>query len=70
MLANPVAAVPSLHAAYATLVLLFAYAWRGRVAALVAAPYTLGMWFTVVYLGDPYVSTSSPARSTPCSAGG
>jgi membrane-associated phospholipid phosphatase len=55
VLANPVAAVPSLHAAYATLVLLFAYAWRGRVAALVAAPYTLGMWFTVVYLGDHYV---------------
>ena len=30
LLANPVAAVPSLHAAYALLVLLFACAWRGR----------------------------------------
>jgi hypothetical protein len=56
LLGNPVAAVPSLHAAYATLVLLFAYAWRGRIAALIAAPYTLGMWFTVVYLGDHYVA--------------
>jgi hypothetical protein len=54
VLANPVAAVPSLHAAYALLVLLFACAWRGR-QGLWAAPYTLGMWFTVVYLGDHYV---------------
>ena len=55
LLANPVAAVPSLHAAYALLVLLFACAWRGR-AGLWALPYTLGMWFTVVYLGDHYVA--------------
>jgi membrane-associated phospholipid phosphatase len=54
LLPNPVAAVPSLHAAYALLVLLFACAWRGRLG-LWAAPYTLGMWFTVVYLGDHYV---------------
>jgi hypothetical protein len=54
LLGNPVAAVPSLHAAYALLVLLFACAWRGR-KGLWAAPYTLGMWFTVVYLGDHYV---------------
>ena len=38
ILPNPVAAVPSLHAAYALLVLLFAYAWRGRIAAWIAAP--------------------------------
>ncbi|MDX6573298.1 MAG: hypothetical protein QOC86_2454 [Gaiellales bacterium] len=55
LLPNPVAAVPSLHAAYALLVLLFAVAWRGR-KGLWAAPYTLGMWFTVVYLGDHYVA--------------
>jgi len=55
LLPNPVAAVPSLHAAYALLVLLFAYAWRGRIAAFIAAPYTLGMWFTIVYLADHYV---------------
>jgi hypothetical protein len=53
LLPNPVAAVPSLHAAYALLVVLFACAWRGR-TGLWAAPYTLGMWFTVVYLGDHY----------------
>jgi membrane-associated phospholipid phosphatase len=55
ILSNPVAAVPSLHAAYALLVLLFAYAWRGRIAAWIAAPYTIGMWFTIVYLADHYV---------------
>jgi hypothetical protein len=55
ILSNPVAAVPSLHAAYALLVLLFAYAWRGRIAAWIAAPYTAGMWFTIVYLADHYV---------------
>ena len=54
ILSNPVAAVPSLHAAYALLVLLFACAWRGR-QGLWALPYTLGMWLTVVYLGDHYV---------------
>jgi hypothetical protein len=37
------------------LVVLFAYAWRGRAGLWAAAPYTLGMWFTVVYLGDHYV---------------
>jgi hypothetical protein len=56
LLGNPVAAVPSLHAAYATLVLLFVYAWRGRRWAICATPYTIGMWFTVVYLGDHYVA--------------
>jgi hypothetical protein len=55
LLPNPVAAVPSLHAAYALLVLLFACAWRGR-KGLWAIPYTLGMWFTVVYLADHYVA--------------
>ena len=56
LLGNPVAAVPSLHAAYATLVVLFVYAWRGRRWALFATPYAIGMWFTVVYLGDHYVA--------------
>jgi hypothetical protein len=55
ILSNPVAAVPSLHAAYSLLVLLFAYAWRGRIGAWCAVPYTAGMWFTVIYLGDHYV---------------
>ena len=48
--------MPSLHAAYSLLVLLFAYAWRGRPGLWCAVPYTLGMWFTVVYLGDHYVA--------------
>ncbi len=55
LLGNPVAAVPSLHAGYATLVVLFAYAWRGRLGMWCALPYALGMWFNVVYLGDHYV---------------
>jgi hypothetical protein len=52
---NPVAAVPSLHAAYALLTFMFAYAWRRRVG-LVFALYPLTMWFTIIYLGDHYVS--------------
>jgi len=37
---TPVAAVPSLHAAYATLVLLSRTPGAGRIAGLIAAPYT------------------------------
>jgi membrane-associated phospholipid phosphatase len=51
---NEVAAMPSLHAAYALLSFLFAYAWRRRVG-LALAWYPLAMWFAVVYLGDHYV---------------
>ncbi len=51
---NPVAAMPSLHAAYPTLILLFAIAffkWKG----LLFLPYPLLMWFGIVYMGEHYI---------------
>jgi len=52
--ANLVAAVPSLHAAYPFLIFLFIrqqIAWLGYLIS----PYVLGVWFSVVYLGEHYV---------------
>lgn len=51
---NPVAALPSLHAAYPLLVLLFLvsfFKWKG----LLFLPYVLAVWFSVVYLGEHYL---------------
>jgi len=48
---NPVAALPSLHAAFPWLVLLVAvstFRWWG----LLLVPYNLGLWFAVVYLSQ------------------
>lgn len=51
---NNVAAIPSMHAAYPFLVFLFGlkyfkakFAWFGL--------YVLGVWFSIVYLGEHYV---------------
>jgi hypothetical protein len=52
---NPIAAIPSLHAAYPFLVLLFAlkfFRWRG----LVVLPYVAVVWFAVIYLGEHYAT--------------
>lgn len=51
---NPVAAFPSLHAAYPLLAYLFVRAHRPAWAWPVAA-YTLVVWFAIVYLGHHYV---------------
>lgn len=51
---NTVAAVPSLHGAYPFLVLLFALKFFGK-KALYFIPYVLGVWFSIVYLGEHYV---------------
>lgn len=51
---NPVAAIPSLHAAYPLLVFLFAYKFFGK-KALFFLPYVFMMWFSIVYLGEHYV---------------
>ncbi len=51
---NSVAAMPSLHAAYPTLVFAFALVHWRRVAPL-ALLYCLGLWFSIVYMGDHYV---------------
>jgi PAP2 superfamily len=55
ILRNEAAAVPSLHAAYALLVVLFCVAWFGRRGWLVL-PYAAFMWFAIVYFGEHYVS--------------
>jgi hypothetical protein len=52
--ANPVAAVPSLHAAYTLLIVLFLWRWAGRLRALLAL-YPLAMAFALVYMAEHYV---------------
>jgi hypothetical protein len=52
---NPVAAVPSLHAAYPMLDLLFVHKFFGRKAAIPFAIYPISVWIGVVYLGEHYV---------------
>jgi hypothetical protein len=51
---NQVAAIPSLHAAYPLLLLLFACRFFGP-RALVLAPYVAGVWLAVIYMGEHYV---------------
>jgi membrane-associated phospholipid phosphatase len=51
---NPVAAMPSLHAAFPWLVLLFGLRFFGK-RAIVLLSYSLLIWFTVVYLGQHWV---------------
>jgi len=53
-LANPIAAVPSLHAAYPMLLALFFWKTAGRRRWLLAA-YVLAMAVTLVYTGEHYV---------------
>ncbi|HEY1480574.1 MAG TPA: phosphatase PAP2 family protein [Gaiellales bacterium] len=52
---NPVAAVPSLHAAYSLLVVLMVWRIWPRLTPLAVA-YAVAMQFSVVYLGEHYVS--------------
>ncbi len=54
LVGNPVAAFPSMHAAYPVLVALF-LAERSRRAALLWLPFLLLIWFATVYLGHHYV---------------
>ncbi len=51
--ANLVAAVPSLHAAYPFLTLLF-LTNRFRAWGLLLLPYVAGVWFSIIYLGEHY----------------
>lgn len=51
---HPVAAMPSLHAGFPWLILLFAvryFRWKG----LLVVPYNLALWFSVVYLANHWV---------------
>lgn len=51
---NPVAAMPSLHCAFAFMPLLYAVKYFGK-KGLVLLPYNMAVWFAVVYLGQHYV---------------
>lgn len=51
---NPFAAVPSLHAAYAWVVSLYAIKIK-RIKALPILIYPLGVWCSAVYLGEHYI---------------
>lgn len=51
---NLVAAVPSLHAAYPWLTLLFLVK-KFKIKGILILPYVLGVWFSIVYLGEHYV---------------
>ncbi len=50
---DAVAAMPSLHAAYPLLLLLFAVR-KFKTWGLVLVPYVAGVWFAVIYLGEHY----------------
>jgi membrane-associated phospholipid phosphatase len=50
---NPVAAMPSLHAAFPVLIFLFVLK-KSRIAGAAMALYVLGVWFAVMYLGEHY----------------
>jgi membrane-associated phospholipid phosphatase len=51
---NPVAAMPSLHAAYPWMTMLFAVKYFGK-RGLIFIPYNAALWFAVIYLGEHYV---------------
>ena len=51
---NPVAAMPSLHAAYPVLVLLALRAYKKKLFWFFL-PYPFLVWFSIVYLGEHYV---------------
>lgn len=50
---NPVAAVPSLHAAFPTVIFLYVMK-KSKIAGIVAAIYMIFVWFAVMYLGEHY----------------
>lgn len=51
---NPVAAVPSLHAAYATLFVILIYRLFGKKKAMIASIYPLMIYIGTVYQGEHY----------------
>jgi len=51
---NAVAAMPSLHAAFPLMIFYFLFKYNKKVG-LLFVPYVLGVWFSVVYLGEHYV---------------
>jgi len=53
MASDPVAAVPSLHAAFPLLILLYLVK-KFKTAGLLFLPYVVTVWFAVMYLGEHY----------------
>jgi membrane-associated phospholipid phosphatase len=53
--ANPIAAMPSLHAAYPMLLLLFFWRAARRWVRVVLVAYVLAMAFALVYTGEHFV---------------
>lgn len=51
---NPVAAIPSMHAAYPLLILIYAIKFFGKRAWFFSI-YVAIVWFSIVYLGEHYV---------------
>lgn len=51
---HPVAAMPSLHAGFPWIILLFAVRWYGW-KGLAVLPYNAALWFSVVYLANHWV---------------
>jgi hypothetical protein len=51
---NPVAAVPSLHAEYATLLIIFVYKYFGKKWAAIACIYPFLIYVGTVYMGEHY----------------
>ncbi len=54
--ANNVAAMPSLHAAYPMLILLFFWSRARRTVRALLVGYVLAMAFTLVYTGEHFVT--------------
>jgi hypothetical protein len=52
---NPVAAVPSLHAAYTLLLTLFLWRWAPRWGRVLLALYPVAMAFALVYTAEHYL---------------
>lgn len=55
-LANEVAAIPSLHTAYAVLIMLFLWPTESRPVRALALAYAVAMSLTLVYTGEHYVA--------------
>src|SRR3954469_25336465 len=55
-LVNTVAAMPSLHAAYPFMLLLFFWSSAGRVVRVGLSLYTIAMAFTLVYGGEHFIA--------------
>ncbi|MBI4039442.1 phosphatase PAP2 family protein [Candidatus Daviesbacteria bacterium] len=52
---NPIAAVPSLHAAYAWLAMLFTFQFFKKSVGIFFIGYSVVLWFLLIYTGEHYL---------------